>query len=48
MKIALPEPDAGVTVYGYGCARDGRLIEDFVKATGFVPIQNDGSSSWRI
>jgi hypothetical protein len=45
MKIALPEPNAVVSVFEYDCARDGRSIEDFVKATGFIPIQNDGSSS---
>jgi hypothetical protein len=45
MKTALPEPDVTVAVFEYGCARAGRSLEDIVKATRFLQMQNDGSSS---
>jgi hypothetical protein len=45
MKVAFPEPNAMVIVFEYGCARGGKSIEDFVKATEFVPIHNVGCSS---
>jgi hypothetical protein len=45
MKMAFPELNAMVTVFEYGCACGGKSIEDFVKATGFVPIHNVGCSS---
>jgi hypothetical protein len=45
MKTAVPEPDVTVTVFEYGCAGDARSIEDIVKATRFLQIQNGGSLS---
>jgi hypothetical protein len=44
MMKALPEPNVTVSVFDYGFGPDGRSIEVFVKAKGFIPIQNDRSS----